>query len=88
MSGEELVGQYFGEDIINEETGEVLVEAGDEITEESDEENCEGSSQADSGEQATGEVDDWVSGSIAVPQQQQFEHECRCNPGACKLHHS
>ena len=34
VSGEELLGQYFGEDIINEETGEVLVEAGDEITEE------------------------------------------------------
>ncbi|MGB0626562.1 MAG: DNA-directed RNA polymerase subunit beta [Alphaproteobacteria bacterium] len=34
VSGEELLGQYFGEDIINEDTGEVLVEAGDEITEE------------------------------------------------------
>lgn len=31
---ETLVSQYFAEDIINEETGEIFVEAGDEITEE------------------------------------------------------
>ncbi|HCP01752.1 MAG TPA: DNA-directed RNA polymerase subunit beta, partial [Rhodospirillaceae bacterium] len=34
VSSGELLGQYVGEDIINEDTGEVLVEAGDEITEE------------------------------------------------------
>jgi DNA-directed RNA polymerase subunit beta len=30
---EELIGRYFAQDIINEETGEVYFEAGDEITE-------------------------------------------------------
>src|SRR5713226_5726696 len=30
---EELIGRYFGQDLINEETGEVYFEAGDEITE-------------------------------------------------------
>ncbi len=34
VSNEELCGQYLGEDLINEETGEVMFEAGDEITEE------------------------------------------------------
>ena len=30
---EELIGRYFAQDLINEETGEVYFEAGDEITE-------------------------------------------------------
>src|SRR5207244_13555041 len=30
---EDLIGRYFAQDIINEETGEVYFEAGDEITE-------------------------------------------------------
>src|SRR6267143_524024 len=30
---EELIGRYFGQDLINEETGEIYFEAGDEITE-------------------------------------------------------
>ena len=33
MPHEELVGRYFAQDLINEETGEVYFEAGDEITE-------------------------------------------------------
>jgi len=32
VQDEELVGRYFAEDLINEETGEVYFEAGDEIT--------------------------------------------------------
>ena len=34
IQNEELIGQYIAEDLINEKTGEVYVEAGDEITEE------------------------------------------------------
>ncbi|MBV9858506.1 MAG: DNA-directed RNA polymerase subunit beta, partial [Alphaproteobacteria bacterium] len=33
VSNEELTGRFFAEDLINEETGEVYFEAGDEITE-------------------------------------------------------
>ena len=34
MQEEELIGKYIAEDIINEDTGEVYAEAGDEITED------------------------------------------------------
>ena len=34
VTNDALIGQYMGEDLINEETGEVRIEAGEEITEE------------------------------------------------------
>ena len=32
VTDEDLIGRYFASDLINEETGEVYFEAGDEIT--------------------------------------------------------
>ena len=33
MTDEELIGHYIGEDLVNPKTGEIYVEAGEEITE-------------------------------------------------------